>query len=196
MCDKEMGLVQPIVVFAMIQAVSVGCWALPTPTILNKQLLSPHLQPQMSMSKAISRISTADAESQEVASLLRPVDPSEPDALLKFVVFELERSKRDAGTLATCEGIEVARIVSRPRTVENGVRYTIELKVKPVHIVTDKCNNNAVKDLIPSTLEECQLEVSAVEYNFIFFLPFQHICFTNVPQFLFTKLQVKFKKVI
>lgn len=108
----------------------------------------------------LSRLSLAgEVEAQEIASLLRPVDPSEPDALLKFVVSELERSKREAGTLGPCEGIEVARIVSRPHEVENGMRYAIELKVKPVHIVTDKCNNNAVKDIIPSTLEECQLEV-------------------------------------
>ncbi|OQR73666.1 hypothetical protein BIW11_09596 [Tropilaelaps mercedesae] len=142
----------------VVQAALVMCSVLPTTAMLNNQLLSPHLQTQMSSS--ISRVSaTANAEPQEMASLLRPVDPSEPDALLKFVVSELERSKREAGTLASCEGIEVAGIISRPRQVENGVRYAIELKVKPVHIVTDKCNNNAVKDIIPSTLEECQLEV-------------------------------------
>lgn len=92
-------------------------------------------------------------------SLLRPVDSTEPDALLKFVVAELERSKREAGTLGICEGIEVAHIVKKHHKVENGIKYEINLKMKPVHIVTDRCNNKAVKNVIPSTLEDCQIEV-------------------------------------
>ena len=92
-------------------------------------------------------------------SLLRPVDSTEPDALLKFVVAELERSKREAGTLGVCEGIEVAHIIRKHHKVENGIKYEMNLKMKPVHIVTDRCNNKPVKDVIPSTLEDCQIEV-------------------------------------
>ncbi|XP_003745572.1 uncharacterized protein LOC100904815 [Galendromus occidentalis] len=92
-------------------------------------------------------------------SLLRPVDSTEPDALLKFVVAELERSKREAGTLGMCEGIEVAHIMEKHHKVENGIKYEISLKMKPVHIVTDSCNNKPVKNVIPSTIEDCQIEV-------------------------------------
>lgn len=141
-----------MIMFAISLTNTLTCTALPTSQL-----------PRLSTISQLSRLSLAnEVEAQELASLLRPVDPSEPDALLKFVVSELERSKRESGTLGVCEGIEVARIVSRPRQVENGMRYAIELKVKPVHIVTDKCNNNVVKDIIPSTLEECQLEVSCL----------------------------------
>jgi len=107
----------------------------------------------------VDLISASSALPADIQSLLRPVDISDPDALLKFVVSELEKSKKEAGTLGACQGIEVANIVSKQRRVENGQKYTMELKVKPVHIVTDKCNNNAVKNVIPSTIEECEVEI-------------------------------------
>ncbi|KAH8028513.1 hypothetical protein HPB51_017639 [Rhipicephalus microplus] len=51
------------------------------------------------------------------APRLRAIDPEEPDALLKFTLTELQRTKVEGHEMDDCHGLEVASIDSRDEKV-------------------------------------------------------------------------------
>ncbi|KAL3226660.1 hypothetical protein MRX96_024856 [Rhipicephalus microplus] len=95
------------------------------------------------------------------APRLRAIDPEEPDALLKFTLTELQRTKVEGHEMDDCHGLEVASIDSRDEKVENGIKHHLKLKIQPTRIGTPACsqrNAHTVLSVHPQP-EVCEAEV-------------------------------------
>lgn len=109
---------------------------------------------------AVSRIAESSSLGLPPGTLLRPVDAEEQDALLKFVLTEIQRLKVENREMDSCHGLELASITSKEEKVENGIKHHLKLKIQPTLIVTTACSQRNITSTVNSPQPEvCEAEV-------------------------------------